>query len=370
MKDIILIWPENTLAYVFSIGSVFLFAAFFIFLAIKIFTESEEEKKKDWVKIYNWAIKRKLTSDEMSILEIFFNEQKKSLKKGIVTSKKLFRENLASYLLQAETSVKIKVNILGKLFPEIEANAELVSIDGVASGEFCFVEQDELTLFCRVVSNNDNVIRLKCQDHSASQLISENNSSIYLYRYGIGGYNLPGKASADKDKTLTFIPAGQINLTDVIHLMAEIELGFEITPFPEIYLREKILQEAELKEIPPPDLRLRLYGETIKISDRAIMFRLIYRGPEQEDPVIQHLKHSVDVDNTLLFDDVIFHRQPLWAAKILFTGGFLLECKGRIIPDKRHKGYLYFRYVELDPKSTTFLLEEIKRAGAMREKLI
>jgi len=365
-----MLWPEHTLGYVVTVSAIVLIFAFFFYLVLRTLNSNEVAKNKDWVKVYNWAIKRKLSSEEISTLEFFFNEQKSAIRRDILKNVKRFRETFLRYLIAANLPVKHKVHLAGKLFPEIEAQAEINSLDDIQSGEFCMLEQENSEYFCRISSKNKNIFRLKCSDKNLSSIDTEGVSSLYIYRFNVGGYNLPGSITGIAERIIEFNSSGNINFTGIVHLMAEIDTGFELSPEPHIYLKDQLLKEAEMSGLPPPDVTLHLLGQTNKISDRGLIFRLRYRGPGKENSVLEKLKYSVDVDDTLVLDEQIFHKQHLWKIKLVMPDGMLFQCRGRVLADKHHKGYLLFRYESPDPKLIKSLIGEINKIGAIQEKLI
>lgn len=368
---IILKWPENTLAYVVTAASVILFFAVLVYIIVRVVYQEQSRRTDDWSRIYKWALKSKLSGREMKFLQTFVYSRGVKERRILIESRRRFKELFIQYLIDANDDVRLKINLMGKLFPELETPSEIISSSDLHMGEFVMLEYDEAHHFCKIASiKENNEIHLLSFGRKIIQIPDEFPVSLYAYRRGHGAYLLACHVKNIHGRSAVLVYDGRVDFLGKIHLMAELEIGFELRPFPELYLKEDLFRKAEEEGVPPPDLTLRLHGETSRISDRAMRFRFVYRGVEREDPLLSSLKFHVDADQTLMLDEVILHRQERWQVIMTLPTGYVFQCEGKIISDMRHKGYHLFRFENISSDSEKALIYEIKKAGAVPEKLV
>ncbi|MEQ9363846.1 MAG: hypothetical protein RIF32_06375, partial [Leptospirales bacterium] len=212
---------------------------------------------------------------------------------------------------------------------------------------------------------------------------------IYVYRPSSGGFLIQGRILRVGKETVVFGDVERIESHGEQHLMAAIEAPLSLRPWPPAPLSAVTDQDAET--VPEVDAGVSATAASNpKADERASVTPASNAKTEAQGPAsaaesaappvrIEGVSKLVS-DRALLFftsdqaeahDYHLLEGQEVWEIDLVLPRGFAFRCRGVVMPSgKGGRGRWLFKYLDATEGQRRALFEEIKRAGAKRERLV
>lgn len=338
------IWPTVTI-YDFLYVILFFVAMFLLYRVVDMYYLHQIRIRQIWTRLIELSMRKGLTQKELKVLEEFFWGLSDLKKRNLanIDLKEGFRSLLIDAFGSSAKVTEMHIKVLDKLFYENEEiDKEIASMEDVRIGEICGVElSDNQYILGTIMKVNGQELLISMRDSLPDKSLINQMINVYIFRVGLGGFNLIGKVQKASANNLVFLLTDGIEMKGNEHLMAVIRISLVITQ----WLAIKPNQEKLPLELPfeTGGEQKIIYGYTEKISDRAIVFNVtdsIYREMIQ-------------------FDD-------LWEISFTLTSGYEFNCKGRIIPTGSH---FIFKFIDATDEARNQIFDEIRKNNPKRENL-
>ncbi|MCB1189556.1 MAG: hypothetical protein H7A23_21560 [Leptospiraceae bacterium] len=340
----ILIWPKADADTVMT-------AIFFIIVTFSILSltnwlyRKQLIKKRLWDELYEKAVRRGLTQKEINIIKDFYKKLGQYHLENVKNIdadenfKKLLFNNLSR---NKDIPIEYLVKILDKFFAK---NTEITGINNLADlnpGEACGLEFSNGHQLGKLLKSTDIEALISIPGWQPSDNIINSNLRLYVYRAGVGGFVLHGKIKkAIKGGLIFAYDEGNVEAKGEEHLMAFIKKNITFTNWQvsESGTKELQLTEDESKKV-------RINAITEKISDRAVVFRLIEE-----------------------LDQLKLKEEEIWEGSFDVLDGYTLQCRGRIMTSKIVEGNYIFKFLDATEEDRKIVFHEIRKNNPVRENL-
>lgn len=340
----ILIWPRADTETFVMIFSFIILVMAILFITNWLFRK-QQLKKRLWDELYEKAVRRGLTQKEINVLKDFYKKLGRYHRENVrnidsdENFKKLLFNNLSRY---KEVPIEYLVKILDKLFSKKMEMSGISSLLDLNVGEACGLDFSNGHQLGKILKSTDIEALISIPGWQPPENLINSNVKMYVYRSGIGGFVLNGFVKkAIKGGFVFASEEGNVESKGEEHLMAFIKRGILFTNWQvsEISGRELQLTEDASKVV-------KINGITEKVSDRAVVFRLV----EELDEI--KLK---DVD--------------IWECTMDVLDGYTLQCRGKIIPSKIVEGNYIFKFLDATEEDRKIVFHEIRKNDPVRENL-
>lgn len=376
MEEPILYWPQFKLAA--FIGTlVVLTLILIVYLMIRLRVAQQAQRDAAWLSLAAYGLKRKLSQLEMNLLRRFYDSLSAEDRSQILHNKRVFHAKMHDFLVaNRQVEPRARVQLMDRLFPEIDFQVEIKSLRDIQPGESCSVEFDGHRMLGWVVKKTDNELWISLPNWTPERTYIGDAAQIYFFRPNIGGFLVHGSLQRAGRNGLVFEKPERIEFYGDQHLMARLELPIRLTAWapggqgPVMVEIDEAPKTSGAQDTPAADARvesdsadeagssasadavhrvpLSLDGETDRISDRALIF-VFARTASQPERLIR--------------------KYEVWEADLTLPIGFRFKCRGRILPGST-PGRFIFRYLDASDLARRMLWEEIKSHGPEREQLV
>ena len=361
LADDILIWPEFGPGDAVLLSVVLALLLGIIFL-VRLYYRREARQLADWYVMRNYSVRHGLKNDELKVLRVFFDSLEREESALIITSKRRFHSRLHDFFMVHNIgSEAIRVRILDKLFPQVDARLEVKSVKDLQLGEVCGVQFGDEHHLGHIMKYKENMILLSLPNWRASGNLAGTHIQVYVYRPKIGGFLLQGVIQKAGAGGLIFAQEGEIASQGELHLVAQMVLSLEITPWPsrasKVPLPDsspeqsaglELDNEIESGLISIPEI---LGGGSERVSDRALIF-------------------VFDQQSKFQVNERVLRAQELWQIEFTLPGtGYQFICRGRIMPLPGMRDRFVFKFLDASENARHVLFSEIRDQNGVREKL-
>lgn len=374
MEEPILYWPQFKLA-AFAGTLVVLTLILIAYLMIRLRAAQQAQRDAAWLSLASYGLKRKLTQLEMNLLRRLYDTLSAEDRSQILHNKRVFHGKVHDFLVvNRQVEPRARVQLMDKLFPEIDFQVEIKSLRDVQLGESCSVEFDGQRMLGWVVKKTDHELWISLPGWTPERTYMGDAAQIYFFRPNIGGFLVHGWLQRAGRNGLVFEKPERIEFYGDQHLMARIELPIRLTAWAPGGQGPVMVETNEAPRAAGPrvldagaetasdpesaDLLdsaedvhrapLSLDGETDRISDRALIFVFA---------------------RTATHPERLIRKYEVWEAELTLPIGFHFKCRGRILPASAPGRYI-FRYLDASDLARRMLWEEIKSHGPEREQLV
>ncbi|MCX7632776.1 MAG: hypothetical protein N2Z22_05525, partial [Turneriella sp.] len=256
-------FDPRTLPYFFA----FLAAVVIGFLFLHWRARRKAEKEALSNRFMQIVLHHNLSKKQYQAVLQFFRQLKEAQQNEILLSQKAFAQHLHDYLeKQPELSAADRVEIFDKLFPQSSGKIEIRSVADLRSGEFCALDWENRSCLATVLKvKGENQVLLSTHDPIS---LPVGDARLYAYRPELGGFLLSGRILRTGRGSAIFEHSGAIEFRGDQHLMATVTLPVVLEKWPKMPM-EKANEPAAEDAVPTV-----YYGETERISDRALTLRL------------------------------------------------------------------------------------------------
>lgn len=327
-----------------------------------------------WLNLARFATKRKLSPGEVGLLKRFYDTLSQEEQDHVLNSKRHLHSKLHDFLARhTRASARDRVQMMDKLFPEIDFHMEVKSINDVQLGELCSVEFDQFRLLGAVVKKAEGAMYISLPDWRPTRDYAGAVAQVYLFRQHIGGFLMHGLLQRAAPGGVVFEPGERIEFMGDRHLMARIQLPITLTAWS-LETGAAVMRPAAVPpqapsadgvatpsgdsspaartpsaaEPPPPLEPVQFVGEIDRVSDRALVFLSDRRGPSV-DPLLR--------------------RHEVWEGEFTLPNGFSFRCLGKIVHAGAPDRYI-FRYLNASEAARHVLWETIQTHNPEREQLV
>ncbi|MES0489185.1 MAG: hypothetical protein ABUK01_04285 [Leptospirales bacterium] len=325
-------WPEATgWAFVALVIFFLLLYGFFVIIREKLKDDGRDEAR--WHIMQTYLNRHNLITPEINLIKKFFNGLSEEGKLEILDSKKTFREQIVPHLRNTQKdSPELIVTITDKLFPSKGHEMEVESLEDLYPGEMCALETMNANYLATVMKKTQTDFLLHVEDFIAENHLPEEAVSVYVFRPLMGGFLLSGILKEIGEDATIIHYTGQIKEKGEHHFMAELKVPVKFVPWP-VDAKKSKTNTVE--------------GESIKISDRAVLFNARYK------------------------DEVEFlaRRNELWLSSFTLASGFKFSCRGMMVKSKLEPDKFIFKFLDAPETSRKVLFAEIRDNNPVREKL-
>lgn len=382
MEEPLLYWPQFKLAA--FIGTIVVLTFILIvYLMIRLRVAQQAQRDAAWLTLATYGLKRKLTQLEMNLLRRLYDSLSAEDRGQILHNKRVFHAKMHDFLVvNRQVEPRSRVQLMDKLFPEIDFQVEIKSLRDIQLGESCSVEFDGHRILGWVVKKTEHELWISLPNWTPERTYIGDAAQIYFFRPNIGGFLVHGSLQRAGRNGLVFEKPERIEFYGDQHLMARMELPIRLTAWapggqgpvmvevdgaPGSSGAHRAAPAAEADAAAGTDadsgeanadaptseegaqrVPLRLDGETDRISDRALIF-VFSRKTVNPDRLIR--------------------KYEVWEADLTLPIGFRFKCRGRILPGSAPGRYI-FRYLDASDLARRMLWEEIKSHGPEREQLV
>ncbi len=374
MEEPILYWPQFKLAAFIGTGVV-LTLILIVYLFIRLRLAEQARRDAAWLSLANYGLKRKLTQQEMNLLRKFYDFLAPEDAAQALHNKRLFHAKMHDFLVEnRHVEPRARVQLMDKLFPEIDFQMEIKSLRDVQLGESCSVEFDGHRILGWIVKKTEEEIWISLPNWAPARTYIGDPAQIYFFRPNIGGFLVHGSLQRAGRNGVVFEKPERVEFYGDQHLMARIELPIRLTAWAPGGQGPVLIETAESAATPvapashadadtdsntpaaaapaaaaePHLAPVQLEGETDRISDRALIF-VFSRETTHPERLIR--------------------KYEVWEADLVLPIGFRFKCRGRILPGST-PGRFIFRYLDASDLARRMLWEEIKSHGPEREQLV
>lgn len=349
MQGDLLTWPEPGTALI-TLGVVFFVMVLVVFLLTRWLYLRRGQREARWSVVMQYALKHRLGGGDLRLLRRFFDTLGEDESMQVVNSKRLFHAKLHDFLARDDIGAqhRDRVRILDSLFPAADFQVEVKSMRDLQAGEACSLEFEGETHLATIVKQRDEDLWISLPGWEPARDLANAAASVYVFRQNVGGFLLEGRLLRAGKGVAVFGHVSKITAHGNQHLMAEIEVPLRFTPWPPLPPAEDQPDEgpdAELRAVREPVV---LTGLSKLVSDRALLFFF-----EEDMPDPFHL---------------LERSGELWEIDMTLPRGYEFQCRGAIVPGS-HGRYL-FKYVDATETQRRGIFDEIKHAGAKRERLV
>lgn len=339
-----------------------------IIFALRFYYRKSEARKARWLILYQYALKKKLDDLEMAVLKSFFNTLSYETAGEIVMNKKKFRTMLYQFLASnPELNSRTEVQVYEKLFPEIEDQIGVVSLNDLHLGEVCSVESADERHFATLVKIKQPYALLSIPDAGPETppMRPGEEASLFIYRPTSGGYLFSGTLHSANNRSVVFHHSGKIGSFGEQHWMADLSYPVEIAPWPDLVEKSFLKRYPALKE--KEDLsqyKINMTGMTDRVSDRAALFHINFVNAHMEGDV-QSMNYE---ENERIIHEMIL-KQDVWEMKMMLPDEYNFSCRCRIVPPTARAGFYIVKYIDPEENARRVLFAEIKKNNPTREML-
>ncbi|MBX7058128.1 MAG: hypothetical protein K1X75_08665 [Leptospirales bacterium] len=362
MGENILQWPVFSWAFA-APGLIFIFILLVIVFISRLRYLKEGQRKALWLSLAKFAVKRKLTPGELSLLKHFYDHLTEEEQDEAMHSKRKLHARLHDYLAHhSQIPARERVQMMDKLFPEIDFHMEVKSINDVQLGELCSAEFEEHRMLGAIVKKSDGALFVSLPDWRPHHDYAGVAARLYFFRLNIGGFLMDGSLQRASPGGVVFEPSGAVEFLGERHLMMQISIPALFTAWsveahgpvqvaapPQESGSAASAAGADATAAPPAaSLPLQFQGVTDRVSDRALVF------------VINRPSSAIEQ---------LLHRYEVWEGDLELPGGFRLRCLGKITRAPGPDRFL-FRYLNLSEAARNVLWQTIQTHNPEREKLL
>lgn len=381
MPGDLLTWPDVGGGHI-TFGVAFLAGVLLVFFLTRWIYIRAGRRDARWSVLMQYALRHRVRGDDLKLLRGFFDSLSGDETLQVTSDRRFFHSKLHDYLLAMEPvgrssrELRRRVRVFDSLFPNADFQLEIKTLHDVQPGEVCSLEFEagQDPRLATVLRRKDDVdeIWIGVPDWHPPP----NNGAIgatarlYVYRPAVGGFLIEGRILRAGRETVVFGEAGRIQASGNQHLMAEIEAPLTLSPWPPappVHLESTDADAADIQEsaeaaeagqaevspeeVPASESPVQIEGVTKLISDRAILF---FTEDQAESRSFRLLEG-----------------QEVWEIDLVLPRGFALRCRGIVLPSRQGGGGRWlFKYLDATEGQRRALFEEIKAAGARRERLV
>lgn len=371
--DNILAWPQAGEAQVVFIVLWFV-ALLLVFLFVRWIYLRSGRRDARWAILMQYALRQRVRGDDLKLLRRFYDQLNDDDSVQVVTNRVVFHSRLHDFLRddsRAGIVPRERVRILDSLFPVGDAQLEVKSLRDLQAGEVCSLEfgPGPETHLSTILKLKEEELWIRVHGWQAPAAMKDVAARVYVFRHNLGGFLLDGRILRAEKELVVFGGVQRITSYGNQHLMAEIEVPLVLYPWPPPTAKpltgtQSDATSAQPTDAPgssgesasgtPPDVVRRpvsITGTTHLISDRALLF--------------------FTEDQAGTYDFHLLEGQEVWEIDLVLPRGFALRCRGVVLPSgKGGRGRWLFKYLDADENQRRAIFEEIKLAGAKREKLV
>ncbi len=345
MQGDLLTWPEPGTALI-TLGVVFVVLVLVVFFLTRWMYLRRGQREARWTVVMQYALKHRLGGSDLRLLRRFYDTLGEDESMQIVNSKRLFHAKLHDFLARDDigTQHRDRVRILDSLFPAADFQVEVKALRDLQAGEACSLEFDGETHLATIVKQRDEDLWISLPGWEPTRDLTNTAAYVYVFRQNVGGFLLEGRLLRVGKGVAVFGNVSKISSHGNQHLMAEIEVPLHFTPWPPLPSPGESSGDKEAGPREPVVLR----GMSKLVSDRALLFFF-----EEDMPDPFHL---------------LERSGEMWELDMTLPRGYEFQCRGAIVPGSR--GRFLFKYVDATEAQRRRIFDEIKHAGAKRERLV
>ncbi|MCR9144175.1 MAG: hypothetical protein NXI24_18145 [bacterium] len=357
-----------------------------VFLATRWIYLRAGRRDARWSVLMQDALRHRVRRDDLKILRaFFFTALSADETLRVISDRRFFHSRLHDYLLAQHSrdpeAIRRRVRLFESLFPTADFQLEIKSLRDLQPGEVCsleFADQGEprLATILRSVGNDPDKEELWLSvpewqpagtpetrsDRKVPGDSAESGAHIYVYRPGSGGFLIQGRILRAGNETVVFGEVEDIQSRGEQHLMAAIEVPLTLRPWPPVPPAaivapveggnsEEDSSSLESRPSIGAAASVQIEGVSKLISDRALLF--------------------FTNDQTESHDFHLMEGQEIWEIDLVFPRGLAFRCRGIVLPSGADgRGRWLFKYLDASEGQRRAIFEEIKRAGAKRERLV
>lgn len=325
-----------------------------------------------WSVLFQYALRHRLRGPDLQVLRSFFDSLNEGESLQVLHNRRLLHARLHDYLYDARSiATRDRVRILDSMFPLVDFQLEIKSLRDLQAGELCSLEFDRQTFLGTIVREKEVEVWVSIPGWQVPDKLAGTPAQVYVFRPNIGGFLLEGRILRSGKELLVFGDVSKITSQGNQHLMAEIEVPFRLTSWPPPTAPEarpgdqtgeagqamagSVTPEKDVAgrtgAAPPVPEPAQYLGTTKLISDRALLF---------------FLNEGHESTQRLLLES-----QEVWEIDLSLPRGTSVRCRGVVLPSAQGaRSRWIFKYIDADETLRRAIFEEIKRAGAKRERLV